>query len=313
MIRVLIVCSYRLYSQSGIAPFIEEQVNALKCYGVEFEYFVLHKKGVVGYLTEFNGLLKAIKQYNPDFIHAHYGLCGLLANLQRSIPVVTTYHGSDINSKSTFWLSLISVKLSSWNVFVSNKLASKVGVKNKCSVVPCAVDLNLFKPQDKQMCRNYFGFNRDEKYVLFSKSFHVPVKNYPLAKESIDILKLKGERVSLIELKGYSREEVSMLMNACDCALLTSFSEGSPQFVKEALACNCPIVSTDVGDVKSVIYGLEQCSITTYEATNVANAIQRTFSYICRDLNERKCVEQMFSKEVVSKKILNIYYKIIEK
>jgi glycosyltransferase involved in cell wall biosynthesis len=54
-------------------------------------------------------------------------------------------------------------------------------------------------------------------------------------------------------------EEVPLWLNAADVVLLTSTHEGSPNAVKEALACNVPIVSVEVGDVRERIDGVEGC------------------------------------------------------
>ena len=90
------------------------------------------------------------------------------------------------------------------------------------------------------------GLKREEIYGLFSSNFSNKVKNYQLAKKA---LKHLNKKIHLIELVGYNRDEVNILLNAVDFLLMTSISEGSPQIIKEAMACNCPIITTDVGDV----------------------------------------------------------------
>ena len=85
--KILILCS----KNSGrIAPFITDQVEALQKAGVVCEYFTVEGKGVKGYLRNFIPMMRKIREFQPDIIHAHYGLSGLLANLQRKVPVVTT-------------------------------------------------------------------------------------------------------------------------------------------------------------------------------------------------------------------------------
>ena len=100
-------------------PFIEEQIVALQQAGVEIIRYGVTGKGITGYLRELPALCRFISAERPDLIHAHYGLCGLLANLQRRVPVVTTYHGSDINLPSVRPFSKISMLLSRYNIFVS--------------------------------------------------------------------------------------------------------------------------------------------------------------------------------------------------
>ena len=103
------------------APFIEEQITALQQNGVEIVRYGVTGKGIIGYLRELPALRRVIRAERPDIIHAHYGLCGLLANLQRRIPVVTTYHGSDINNPSIRRFSKIAMRLSAHNIFVSKR------------------------------------------------------------------------------------------------------------------------------------------------------------------------------------------------
>ena len=91
------------------APFITEQVKALEGLGVECRFFPVNKSGIGGYLMHLRGLKRAISAFSPDLVHAHYGLSGLLANLQRQVPVVTTYHGSDINDRKVRFLSRRSI------------------------------------------------------------------------------------------------------------------------------------------------------------------------------------------------------------
>ena len=100
-------------------PFIEEQIAALEACGVLIIRYGVTGKGIVGYLRELPALRRLICAERPDIIHAHYGLCGLLANLQRRVPVVTTYHGRDINKPSIRRFSKIAMRLSAHNIFVS--------------------------------------------------------------------------------------------------------------------------------------------------------------------------------------------------
>ena len=210
--RVLIVCSYRDYIKDGIAPFIKEQVSALQSLGIECAYYQARGKGVWGYLQELPKLRKKIRQWKPNIIHAHFGLSGLLANLAtRRISVVTTYHGSDINNPSVYRYSKFAISLSAWNIYVSTKNMEIAGAEegNKASLIPCGIDDTLFKPMEKKEARDLlvkYGKFREKsrtKYVLFTKMFDDPVKDYPLAKAVID-------RVNNEEL-GMKSDEVELL------------------------------------------------------------------------------------------------------
>ena len=303
-LKILVVCSRkRNYLEGGVAPFIKEQVQSMLDFGYLFEYFLIQRKGMIGYLTELKSLKNKINDFQPNIIHAHYGLSGLLANLQRKIPVVTTYHGSDINKKSNRNFSRLSILLSKWNIFVSERQVKKINIKSKYSVIPCGADTSVFIPKDKNECRKKLGFDENKIHILFSKEFSQKVKNYPLAKAAVD----KIENAELVELIGYSRKEVNLLMNACDVALMTSFSEGSPQFIKEAMAVNCPIVSTDVGDVRQVIDGVENCYLSKYNADDVAKKIKLCLSTNERNSKAREKILENYSLETIAEKIKVIY------
>ena len=301
--KILILCS----KNSGrIAPFITDQVEALQNAGVVCEYFTVEGKGVKGYLRNFIPMMCKIREFQPDIIHAHYGLSGLLANLQRKVPVVTTYHGSDINNPKVLRYSKVSIILSAWNIFVSNKNIQLAGVKRKFSLIPCGVDTDIFSPMDRKLERKKLGFRESDHIVLFAGAFDNPVKNPELAKEAV----AKVPDARLMELKGYSRTQVAELMNAADVCLMTSHSEGSPQFIKEAMACNCPIVSVDVGDVKEVIEGVEGCHIAERNAMDVALKIEQVLIENKRTNGYEKIKNSGFEAAVVTEKIKNVYQNI---
>ena len=301
--KILILCS----KNSGrIAPFITDQVEALQKAGVVCEYFTVEGKGVKGYLRNYTPMMRKIREFKPDIIHAHYGLSGLLANLQRKVPVVTTYHGSDINNPKVLRYSKVSIILSAWNIFVSDKNIQLAGVKGKISLIPCGVDTDIFRPLERKPVREKLNFGDRDKIVLFAGAFDNPVKNPELAKEAL----AKVPDARLMEMKGYSRVQVAELMNAADVCLMTSHSEGSPQFIKEAMACNCPIVSVDVGDVKEVIEGVEGCHIAERNAMDVALKIEQVLIENKRTNGYEKIKNSGFEAAVVTEKIKNVYQNI---
>ena len=116
-----------------------------------------------------------------------------------------------------------------------------------------------------------------------------------------------GINAELLEFYGYSREQVPMLYNAVDCGLLTSFTEGSPQFVKEAVACGCPVVSTDVGDAAEVVNRVENSYITTYEVEDVVNKVRLALKK--GHLNQTNLDAKYIEKNNEDK---NLLYKIFE-
>lgn len=362
--KILIVASDK---QGKFAPFIEEQMAALEARGMEVLRYGITGKGIIGYLRELPALRRAIRQHRPDIIHAHYGLSGLLANLQRCVPVVTTYHGSDINIPSILRFSKIAMRLSAHNIFVSVRSASialglcatsndlkdfkdlndlKEGATEKNTLLPCGVNIplpwsELQTQRVGQLTLNqwvYSKLDKEIKYVLFAGAFDNAVKDPTLAHQVIEIANnttneeflnqqhkqhtstidranqhpcAAGE-IELRELKGYTRDQVTALMYNCHALLMTSKTEGSPQVVKEAMACGCPIVSVDVGDVAERTDGVEGCYVVpTREPKDIAEALRKALEYNGRTNGRERIIEMGLSNEQVAKRLEDIYRTLI--
>lgn len=301
--KVLVVCSL---NAGLIAPFISEQVNSIRKSGITFEYFLITGKGMTGYLSNLHSLRKKCFFFKPDLIHAHYGFSGLFANLQREIPVITTFHGSDVNIKWVRPFSFIAALLSKHNIFVSERIARKLLCKGKFSIIPSGTDLEIFHPVNKNKARKLLNLPQNETLILFSGASDNPVKNYPLAKAAVDLL----EGVKLIDLKGYTRQEVNLLINACDAALMTSFCEGSPQFIKEAMACSKPVVSTDVGDVKKILGTTPGCYTTRPIKSEIADQLKLALNFKYSTKGRQRIINLGLDLETISGKILKIYNEI---
>lgn len=304
--KVLIVARYK---SNGFAPFITEQVAALEKAGVNCRFFGIKDNGILGYLRHLFSFREAIREFQPDIIHAHYGLSGLFANYQRRVPVVTTYHGSDINDPRTLHFSRKSIRYSRFNIFVSPKNIDIAKPKGDYALIPCGINLDDFPLIDNNKACEVMGLNTSIKRVLFAGSFDNPVKNSAMAKEAIHLV----PEAELLELKGYSRPQVANLMQAVDALLLTSLNEGSPQVIKEALACGCPIVSVDVGDVKDLISGVDGCYIAERSATSVADNLKRAIAFSGRTNGRRVIEERGLTNEVIANKLIHIYNRIINR
>ena len=311
------------------APFVEEQAHALQLRGCEVEFFGVQGKGIIGYLRCLPALKRAIKQHRPDLIHAHYGLSGLLANLQRRVPIITTYHGSDINKPNVLRFSKIAMRLSAHNIFVSqrnvilalspNSLITYL-LKKRYTLLPCGVNLPL---QWSEMQTQRIGqltlnqwvqekLNTGKKHVLFAGAFNNAVKDPELAKAVMNELINVGLNVELIELKGYNRNQVNALMYNCDALLMTSKTEGSPQVIKEAMACGCPIVSVDVGDVAERVSGVEGCYVVpTRDPKDIAEALQKALAFQDKTTGRQRIIEMGLSNEQVAKRLMAIYQSLV--
>lgn len=330
------------------APFVEEQVRALQQQGCEVVFFGVQGKGLMGYLRCLPAIKRAIQQHKPDLIHAHYGLSGLLANLQRRVPVVTTYHGSDINVPAVRRFSKIAMRLSAHNIFVSQRnVALALGEaqaqckveSGKCkgeenseaettastpytlhhtpkhTLLPCGVNLTDDQLASRSEARQALGIADDAKVVLFAGAFANTVKDAPLAQEAVSFasnLSPLASNLTLQELRGFSRAEVNCWMCAANCLLLTSKTEGSPQVIKEAMACGCPIVSVDVGDVAERVSGVEGCYVVrTRKPKDIAEALQQAITFEGKTNGRERILEMGLSNEQVAKRLIAIYQSLV--
>ncbi len=311
--KILMVASY---NAGFYLPFITEQAESLRELGVEVDFYPVLGSGVRGYLSNRKKIVRKINEWKPDIIHAHYGLCGVLANLQRKVPVVTTYHGSDINEKSGMRFSRISMKLSAWNIFVSERnIEIAFGTKKKeqkekmnYTLLPCGVTLKIFVEKTQERARRELGWSLDEKRVIFAGAFSDRMKNYPLAHEVMKQM----DGVELVELRGYNRQQVANLFAAGDALLITSFSEGSPQSMKEAMACGCPIVSVDVGDVSERTERLSGHYITSRNPQEIADALRAAINF-GRTQGRQRLIELGLTNEQIAQQLLAIYKQVLKR
>lgn len=313
-----------------LPSYVEEQMAALQNCGIQVLRYGITGKGVLGYLCSLPALKRAIQQHQPNLIHAHYGLSGLLANLQRRVPVVTTYHGSDINEPNILRFSKIAMRLSAHNIFVSQRNVALAlspnslityRLKKRYTLLPCGV--NIPKPWSEmqtqrleQLTLNQWvqeKLNAGVKHVLFAGAFNNAVKDPELAKAAINELVHEGINVDLIELKGYNREQVNALMYNCDALLMTSRTEGSPQVIKEAMSCGCPIVSVDVGDVAERVSGVEGCYVvSSREPAAIAEALQQALAFPGKTNGRQRIIEMGLSNEQVAERLMAIYKQLLE-
>lgn len=292
----------------------EQMVSLRENYYVEFDYYGIKGKGIKGYLKNIKILKNKINEFKPDIIHAHYGLSGLLTSFVANKPLVVTFHGSDCKSVFNILLSNIAHLISKKSIFVNINLFNKLLIKRKAKIeiVKCGVDTDKFKIIPKDEARRILKLENNKKYILFSSSFERTEKNYSLAHNALKIV--EDDNIELIELKNKSREEVKLYLNSVDLLLLTSISEGSPQIIKEAMLCNCPIVATDVGDIKEIMGETKGCYITSFAPKEVAEKIKEAikFSEIYNRTNGREKV-QIFDNKIISERIFNVYNYILKK
>ena len=311
--KILIVHSGNAVDNSEQYTFIKDQANALTTQGHEIDYFAIRGKGVKGYLKNYIPLKNKIKLCSPDVIHAHFGFSGALAVMQRKIPVVITFHNGETLSKISNIISSVASVFSAYNIFVANHIYNSFYIKKekKKTILPCGINLDKLQIISQEEAKRALGLPSDKINILFGGAFSNLRKNVTLANQAISLLKDK-ENINLIEMRGWSHEQVGILFCAVDMMLLTTKSEGSPQVIKEAMACNCPIVATDVADIRYLFGNTANCFLTAFEPKDVAEKIACVIANPQRTNGRERIMELQLDNKNIAIELINIYDKVLK-
>ena len=274
---------YPTPSQEYYGIFVKEQIDYLseKYNLISSVYFInANVRGKIEYIRSIFDLRRILKQKAIDIIHIHYGISGLfLLFFRPKAKIFLTLHGGDILKNQGMFIQNMLSKLIMKRVdkvFVLNgemeKIAKRLGVNYE--IIPCGVNTDFFDTvtSDIHRCQS-------EKLIIFPGTPSRPEKNYPLFSKVCEIVRKESNwKVVSKCIEHMTRAQVRDTLNSADCLLMTSFSEGSPQIIKEALACGLPVVSVDVGDIRKVLSGVPSCYVSDeYDAGRLADLVIKTF------------------------------------
>jgi glycosyltransferase involved in cell wall biosynthesis len=255
-----------LMTKRGVGIY-QQQVETLADAGVEVDTIVpagshttagRESRSPVDYLRFFPQVIrKSLGDY--DLVHANFGLTAPMALAQIRLPVVLSLWGSDLHGQFG-WLSRLCARQCDAVVVMSEAMASELD--QDCHVIPHGIDFQKFQPEPKAEARARLGWDEDARHVLFPYAPDRTVKNYPRSERVVERARERLDApVKLQTVSGVDHSEIPTYMNAADALLLTSDHEGSPNTVKEALACNLPVVSTRVGDVPERLDGVRPSAV----------------------------------------------------
>ena len=304
--KVLFVC--RGNKKFLISPIIKAQADSLISEGIDVNIFPLKGKEVFSYINNVFLLQKEIKKNKYDLIHAHFGLSGIIAAFASSKKkLVVSLMGSEAYYSKTLKFINSLFAIYAWGVTIVKTQAMKAHFeKSKPIIVPNGVNLNVFYPMDKKQARAKLGLPENNKIILFPSYPFRKEKNFAFAKAVCDQLK----NVQLINFDGVKHDTVNLMLNAADVTILPSIFEGSPNVIKEAMACNRPIVANNVGDIAETIGDTEGCYITNL---NLKTFIHKT--RLALDFSEKmegtkgrdRIISQKLDSKSVAQKLISIY------
>lgn len=297
--------------------FAKREVSSLIQYGVKIRpFFLASRTNPLILIREAKRLRQELQDFQPDLVHAQFGtMTGFICLLTIRCPLVITYRGSDLNgwpgmpirSHVAQLLSQITTLRATQIICVSKRLQGKLWWgKERASVIPAGIDTSVFYPRPQTEARALLGWSHHERIVLFNGSRARLGKRIDLAEKAIKIVQQEYCDAKLFVMDGkMPPENVPLFMNAADCLILTSDSEGSPNVIKEALACNLPVVSVDVGDVRERLTGVSNSHIVSRDPKDIAQTIKLILSLGERS-NGSKYIDKISTSECTAQ-IIDVY------
>lgn len=297
--------------------FVYEQVKAVTQCFPDINYSIFYIKGnkdKFEYIRSINAVHKEINNGKYDLVHIHYGFSGLflLNPFKRlKIPVIVTLHGGDIQAEQGKKVQVFFTKKILKHVQYAITLNERMDIiarkyTKNTMIIPCSVDTDLFSPPVK---RSIISSSKPYK-IIFPSAHSRMVKNYPLFQETLKVMRQKyGIDCVEIELNNMTRKQVHELYCDADAMLMTSISEGSPQVVKEAMACNLPVVSTKVGDVDVLLDGVKDSGcVFPHDANLLADKLYESMQDNIKGICPRDRIFQLgLDNKSVATRIYNLY------
>jgi glycosyltransferase involved in cell wall biosynthesis len=320
VMRILFLIPRGASSHSMI--FVRRQAEAITGQGFQVDLFELGSRTSPRLIwSEFRRFRRILRTYRPQVIHAHYGTvtAAFAALGAGGIPLVITFRGSDLNGAPSAWrlreaagrvLSQIAALRAARTVCVSRQLRNLLWWRRtQVAVLPTGTDPEVFRPQPRERLRIDLGWREEERVVLFNAGSDPQNKRLDLARSAVMEAKRWTPGVRLEVLDGSTEpSRVPALMNAADCLLVTSDSEGSPAIVQEGLATNLPVVSVDVGDIAERLRGVTGSSIAGRDPQALGRALANVLNPPRRSDGRRKVEE--FSSMRVARELAQIYREV---
>lgn len=311
-----------------VNSFVQSQYDSLKAEGLDMVLFPVVGHGVWGYLKAVFALRKVLKEERPDIIHAHYSTCGFVATLatlcMRKRPKIVISILGSFPTRDGKWRRVRWAIQHLWDGAITKSERTRKQLDLALPVIPNGVNLDIFHPIDQSEARKTVGFENGTKYIIWCSNPERKEKNWPLAEAAVaDVNQhlsfVNGNlSISLVAVYDKTPQEVATYMNAADCLLLTSVSEGSPNVIKEAMACNCPIVTTDVGDVNERLANLDGCFIVrdnelvSERVSELGRAIGKALEFGKRTDGRKRLLDDKLEISQIAKRIIEVYDKCVK-
>jgi glycosyltransferase involved in cell wall biosynthesis len=307
------------------AHFIARQVRFLRAAGVDVDVFSFRGgRNPLRYLAAWARLQRRLagggRRY--DLVHAQFGQSGLLA-LPKRLPLVVTFRGDDLfgilgpggrptpAGRLLQWLSRRVARRADAAILVSEHLKQYLSPAVPVHIVPSGLDLELFRRIPRDEARRHVGLPPDGRLILFVGDPTDPRKRYALARQAVDLL-TRTMTAELVVGWRVPHDAMPFYMNACDALVFTSREEGSPNAVKEALACDLPVVSVAVADVPLRLQGIPGCEVCANDAPEtIAAALDRTLRRGERSEGRGREAAGQLDERLLTHRVIDIYRSVL--
>lgn len=311
-------------SSGNLPPFLLHQLESLDN-GISQEIIFfrasnLSLRNPIQLISEIRSLRLRLKFSDSEIIHAHWGsVLGAVVAIsrRRTSRMVLTLRGSDVNRalSENFIIHItrnlmtkLAIFLSDYIVYVSPQLKVVCPPGNKGSmIIPDGTPLDIFYPRPKNLAREKLNWDLDTKYIIFYCANRPVDKNLNLATQAISIVKEAYPDLSFLVIHNdLTQEDLAYVYSAADALLFTSLAEGSPNVVREAIACGCPVVSVNVGDVAHWIelsaagnlcaYSAEELSLALIEVLKSNIRSNHHISHLFSTVSSRDKINEIYSE-----------------
>jgi teichuronic acid biosynthesis glycosyltransferase TuaC len=327
--KILVVTNmYPTSASPAQGTFVAQQVKSLKRL-VDLE--VLHidrvALGKAAYFSVPERVRQAVSRVSPDVIHVMNG--GALAFFTAATitrhPLVISFCGSDLLGdpqrtwrrraigQATVRASKIAARRADAIITKSRQLAAQIPNNvsgDKIHIIPNGVDLKRFRPLNSMECRASLGWEEHEFHVLFTGNPVSETKRHGDAVGAVELLREKGVPARLQLMRDVPHDQVPVWLNAAHVLVVCSIHEGSPNIVKESLACECPVVSTDVGDVGERIESIAGCYLYQGGVHGLTHGLEAVYRQGVRLTCRSKLAS--ISLEAIAERIVVVYVKATE-